>query len=77
MKSFSIMQAQHNLSAVLAYVERGQTVAITRRKALVAKIVPVQPNVIEFPDFHSRAKEVWGSRMAGTDDLLDESRGSR
>jgi len=72
------MKTQHNLSQVLRVVEAGQKDGITRRKHLIAQIVPVQESV-EFPDFVERARIVWGGRWQGvtSEALLDESRGER
>ncbi|MEI6032752.1 MAG: hypothetical protein WCS65_00550 [Verrucomicrobiae bacterium] len=56
------METQRNLSQVLRVVEAGQKAGITRRKHLIAQIVPVQAPV-EFPDFVGRALE--GSRIFG------------
>lgn len=72
------METQHHLSRVLEVVEAGQSVGITRRKLLVAKIVPMQAKV-ELPDFMSRAHRVWGKSWQGvpSDKLLDEARGGR
>ena len=72
------METQHHLSQVLRVVEAGQKDEITRRKHLIAQIVPVQESV-EFPDFVERARIVWGGRWQGvtSEALLDESRGER
>lgn len=76
MKTFSIMETQHHLSRVLRVVESGQSVGITRRRQLVAKIVPMHAQVA-LPDFVARARKVWGKprRGASSQDLLDEARG--
>ncbi|CAN5447970.1 hypothetical protein BH20VER3_BH20VER3_22060 [soil metagenome] len=39
-KQFSIMETQHNLSKVLREVEAGHEVQITRRKKVVARLLP-------------------------------------
>ena len=72
------METQHNLSQVLRVVEAGHTVGITRRKRLIAHLVPVQEPV-GFPDFVGRARTVWGGGWQGvaSEALLDESRGDR
>jgi len=72
------METQHHLSRVLQVVEAGQSVGITCRKELVAKIVPVQAKV-EFSDFAARARRVWGKSWQGapSETLLDEARGDR
>lgn len=74
------MEAQHNLSRVLREVEAGYEVGITRRKKLVARLLPPEePTKIQFPDFAKRALEIWGGKTQGTstDDLLNETRGDR
>lgn len=72
------METQHHLSRVLRVVESGQSVGITRRKQLVAKIIPMQTEV-ELPDFVSRARRIWGKSWQGapSEALLDEVRGAR
>ena len=80
MKTFSIMETQHNLARVLRQVEAGHEVGITRRKKLVARILPpTNPERVEFPDFAERAKRVWGKSWKGTSssELLNESRGTQ
>ena len=80
MKTFSIMEVQHNLARVLREVEAGHVVGITRRKKLVARLMPPEvEEPVEFPDFEGRAREVWGEEWTGrgSDELLDETRGDR
>jgi antitoxin (DNA-binding transcriptional repressor) of toxin-antitoxin stability system len=80
MKTVSIMEAQHNLAALLREVEMGRELAITRRKKVVARLSPpAGDKKIEFPDFAARAKKTWpeGWQGAGSEALLDESRGER
>lgn len=79
-KTYSIMESQHNLSRVLREVSAGYEVGITRRKKLVARILPaVDDDRVEFPDFEARVRRIWGRRWKGrsSDRLLDESRGER
>ena len=74
------METQHNLARVLREVEAGYEVGITRRRKLVARILPVEgTQETAFPDFNTRAEKVWGTTPASTssDQLLDESRGDR
>lgn len=79
MKQCSIMEAQHNLAALVRRVEAGAELVITRRRRPVARLVPLEEKPLVFPDFKARARKVWGGawRGAGSDELLDESRGSR
>jgi len=39
-KTYSIMESQHNLAQVVREVEAGYEVGITRRKTLVARMLP-------------------------------------
>lgn len=74
------METQHNLSKVLREVEAGGEVEITRRKKVVARLLPpMKSETVKFPDFAARARRTWGGRWEGasSDELLDESRGDR
>ena len=80
MKTFSIMEAQRHLSRVLREVAAGHEVGITRRKKLVARLVPPEEEpAVEWPDFVARAGGVWrdGWRGVSTDVLVGEGRGER
>lgn len=80
MKTFSIMETQHNLARVLREVEAGHEVGITRRNQLVARLLPpAGESEVVLPDFVGRARKVWGGAWEGSssDDLLDDSRGER
>lgn len=73
------MEAQHNLARVLRVAQAGQPVGITRRKKLVAKIVPITDPDPELPDFTARAQSIWspGWIESSSEDLLHESRKER
>ena len=74
------METQHNLSRVLREVESGHEVVITRRKKVVARLLPpLQEDTVQFPDFAARARGIWGTKWNGasSDELLQESRGER
>lgn len=79
MKTASIMQAQHNLAALLREVEQGRTLVITNRRRPVARLAPVRVEKIEFPDFKARAARTWRTpwRGASSAKLVDQSRGSQ
>jgi prevent-host-death family protein len=67
MKTASVREVQHHFSKVLAWVEKGEEVQITRRNKLVAKIVPADaPGTgIILPAFAARARQIWGETTAG------------
>ena len=79
-KTYSIMASQHNLAQVVREVEAGYEVGITRRKKLVARLLPPEEDdQVEFPDFAERARKIWGDAWQGrsSQELVDESRGER
>ena len=67
MKSASVRDVQHHLSKVLAWVEKGEEVQITRRNKTVAKIVPAEARGtrIPLPAFGARARQIWGEIPIG------------
>jgi prevent-host-death family protein len=79
MKTCSIMEAQHNLAALVRRVEVEGELVITRRRKPVARLVPLEKPPLVFPDFKARAHKIWGGAWqgAGSDELLDESRGAQ
>lgn len=79
MKTASVMQAQHNLAALLRQVQRGETFVITNRRRPVARLSPVQAAKVDFPDFGARAARSWKGAWQGStsSELVEESRGSR
>ena len=67
MRTASIRTVQHNLAAILKCVEAGEEVRVTRRHAVVARIVPERDQTrVQHPDFVLRARQVWGKAPRGT-----------
>jgi prevent-host-death family protein len=77
--SVSIRELQQNLKRVMARVERGEVVEVTRRNRPVARLAPVRPSrpASEWPDLEARAKAVFGDRVIspGGSDVVVEERG--
>ena len=67
MKTASIRDVQHHFNKVLAWVEKGEEVQITRRNKTVAKIIPstIRPQSAKWPDFAARARAIWGAKPKG------------
>jgi len=79
-KTYSVMEAQHNLAVLLREVESGCKLTITRRRKPVAVLTPVPVGApVVFPDFAARARRTWRGawRGASAQDLVEESRGER
>lgn len=58
-------ELQQNLKRVIARVERGETVELTRRRRVVARLVPARDEkpVPPWPDLEARARSIFGDRM--------------
>ena len=54
--SVSVRELQQNLTRVMARVERGEVVEVTRRRPPVARLAPVKPSgpVSGWPDLEAR-----------------------
>jgi len=68
MKTASVRELQHGLAALLASVERGDTVTVTRRGKIVACIVPpLSRGKVCWPDSMARMKRLFpDGALAGT-----------
>jgi prevent-host-death family protein len=80
-KSISIRELQQNLKRVMARVERGEVVEVTRRRRPVARLSPVRAGgpLSAWPDLDQRAKAVFGDRIVvpAASQVLIEDRGER
>ena len=79
--TISIRELQQNLKQVLARVERGQVIEVTRRRRPVARLVPLRSTgpVAPWPDLDARARAVFGDRIItpGASQIVVEDRGER
>ena len=80
-RSVSVRELQQNLKRVMARVERGEVVEVTRRRRPVARLAPVKPRVPvrEWPDLEARTRGVFGDRTVtpGGSEVVIEDRGDR
>jgi prevent-host-death family protein len=79
--TISVRELQQHLKQVLARVERGQVVEVTRRRKPVARLAPVHPatETSPWPDLTARAQAVFGARVleSGGISAISEGRGER
>jgi prevent-host-death family protein len=79
--SVTVRELQQNLKRVLARVERGETVEVTRRRKPVARLAPVPSTgpVSPWPDLKARRRAVFGDRVIapGGSNVVIEGRGDR
>jgi prevent-host-death family protein len=79
MLAVSVRELQQRLKDVLARVERGQVVEITRHRRRVARLSPPHRAPADWPDLDARARRIFGDRVVapGGSDLLLDDRGER
>ncbi len=82
MKTASIRDMRHDFNRVLAWVNNGEEVAITKHRRTVARLVPASTRKladVPMPDIAGRLKKVFGGKVISDQAmlaLLDESRGA-
>ncbi len=62
MKTATVHQIQHHFNEVLAWVNQGAEVCVTRRRRAVARLVPLAETPRQGPDFLGRAEAIWGKK---------------
>jgi prevent-host-death family protein len=78
--TISVRELQKDLKRVLARVERGQTLRVTRHRRPVAILAPPRVEVSEpWPDLAARARSVLGNRVISPapSELVAGERGER
>lgn len=64
MKSMSIRDLRYRFPQVEAQLRRGEEIAITKRKRVIARLVPERPAQRVMPNFAARLKAIYGDRIA-------------
>ncbi len=81
MKTASVRQLRQNFKNLLAWIETGQEVQITKRRRVVARLVPdiaAKGKPLKMPDFAARLKRIHGGTVISADAarvILDENKG--
>lgn len=77
----SMRELQRHLKRVMARVERGETIEVTRSHRTVARLTPVKPATVvsPWPDLEARTRAAFGKRVIkhGAADIVREDRGER
>jgi antitoxin (DNA-binding transcriptional repressor) of toxin-antitoxin stability system len=79
MKTMSVRDLRYRFPQVEAHLRDGEAIAITKRKRVIARLVPERPAVAEAPDFAARLKAIYGNRIAKVSgaELVSLQRGER
>lgn len=81
MKTATVRQLRTEFPKVLSWVNAGQEVSITRRKQIVASLVPAgnrPKRRAALPDFRARLRRIYGDKVipaAAMADILAENKG--
>jgi antitoxin (DNA-binding transcriptional repressor) of toxin-antitoxin stability system len=80
-KTVSVRELQQNLKRVMAWVERGEVIDVTRRRKTIARVAPVRATrpLADWPDLDARARAVFGDRVIrpGAAETVISGRGDR
>jgi antitoxin (DNA-binding transcriptional repressor) of toxin-antitoxin stability system len=62
MKSMSVRDLRYRFPQIEAELRDGQSIAITKRKRIIARLVPERPALKEPPDFMAMLKRIYGNK---------------
>jgi prevent-host-death family protein len=73
MKTATVREAQHHLSQLMADVERGEEIILTRRGKPIARILPMETErKVDFPDFGELRKANGTDRIKGPNEVIQQ-----
>lgn len=79
MKTATVREIRHDFGRLLTWIEEGEQVEITKRKRVVARLVPVKakPRKVKWPDFAARRRKLFPNGIRGkpVSEIVDEGRG--
>lgn len=79
MKTASVRDLRYRFSEVEAQLRDGEPIAITKRKRVIARLVPEKPVRRKPPDFMAMLKRIYGDKVAKVSgaELVAMDRGDR
>lgn len=81
MKTASVRELRQNFGNLLTWIEDGQEIQITKRRRVVARLVPEQQTKqkpVKMPNFGARLKKIYGTTILSAEAaqaILDENKG--
>ena len=64
MKKMSVRDLRYRFPQVEARLREGEAIAITKRKRIIARLVPERLAARRVPDFGARLKAIYGDQIA-------------
>ena len=81
MKTTTLRELRHHFGRILHWIEDGQEVEITKRRRVIAKLLPVDAKAekLHWPDFEARLRKTFPNGLKGRllSEVIDEQRGER
>ncbi len=77
MKTASVADLRNRFPSVFRWIEDGETVELTKRGKIVARIVPAPPakaRKFQMPDFAARTREIMGAKPKVYPSIVDDER---
>lgn len=77
MKTATVADLRNRFPSVFRWIEEGETVELTKRGRVVARLVPAplgRPRKFNVPDFAARARKIMGGNPAVHPSIVDEER---
>lgn len=62
MKTMSVRDLRYRFPQIEAHLRDGEAIAITKRKRVIARLVPERPALEEAPDFAAMLTAIYGKR---------------
>ncbi len=64
MKSATVRDLRYRFPEIEARLREGKEIQITKRKRVIARLVPVSSRRSRWPDFKARLKEIYGNKVS-------------
>lgn len=77
MKTASVADLRNRFPSVFRWIEEGETVELTKRGKIVARIVPAppaKPRKFKMPDFAAGTRKIMGDNPTVYRSIVDEER---
>jgi antitoxin (DNA-binding transcriptional repressor) of toxin-antitoxin stability system len=77
MTSASVRDLRYHFPEIEARLSKGETIAIRKRRKVIAHLTPVRRKAEPYPDFAAIRKQIFGNKVVSTTgtDLMVEERG--